>query len=222
MDPERERARSIVRRLARAYGSGHPARPSPQRRPPLDELILTLLSQNTSDVNRDRAWDSMRARFVTWEHVARARTSSLEAAIRIGGLAKTKAPRIKAVLREVRAREGSISLERLGSLSGDEVVTYLTSLPGIGAKTAACVLAFSLERPVLPVDTHVARIAQRLGVVPARTSPERVQERLEHLIAPRSRIGAHLDLIAHGRSTCTAQRPACERCVLRDLCPFPA
>lgn len=188
----------------------------------MDELILTLLSQNTSDINRDRAWESLRARFPTWDQVARARTATLEAAITIGGLAKTKAPRIKAVLAEVRAREGVMSLDRLASLPDDQIVDYLTSLPGIGAKTAACVLAFSLGRPRLPVDTHVARIAERLGLVAAGTPAHRVQAALEALVPPAARVEAHLDLIAHGRSVCVAQRPACQACMLRDLCPFPA
>ena len=127
--------------------------------------------------------------------------------------------RIKAVLAEVRTREGALSLERLRDLPDDEVVDYLTSLPGIGTKTAACVLAFSLQRPALPVDTHVARIAQRLGLVEPKASADAIQALLEGLLPPRSRLDAHLDLIAHGRATCTARRPACSACVVADVCP---
>lgn len=217
--PERRRAREIVRRLARAYGRGHPARPRPKRRGPLEELIFTVLSQNTSDVNRDRAWAEMRARYPTWEDVTRAPVRQLAASIATGGLANTKAPRIRAILREVRSREGRLSLARLRRLPDDEARAYLRTLPGIGPKTVACVLAFSLGRPALPVDTHVHRVATRLGLVDARATPERAQGILEALIPPPQRVDAHLDFIAHGRTTCRAQSPACEACVLLDLCP---
>lgn len=223
----RKRAAEVVRRLVRAYPAGHPARPDAapaSRKPPspLEELIFTLLSQNTSDLNRDRAWASMRRRYPTWEAVAAARTPSLAASIRIGGLADTKAPRIKAVLAEVRRREGTYSLERLRSLGDEEVRSYLTSLPGIGPKTAACVLAFSLGRHRLPVDTHVHRVARRLGLAASKATPEQTQDELEALIPGPQRVPAHVTLIAHGRTTCTAQRPRCGDCVLADLCPSAA
>jgi endonuclease-3 len=219
--PERLRAAAleIVRRLARAYGRGHAARPRPKRRDPLEELIFTVLSQNTSDVNRDRAWAEMRARYPAWDDVLRAPTARLASSIASGGLANTKAPRIRAILREVRSREGRLSLGRLRRLPDVEVRDYLRSLPGIGPKTVACVMAFALGRPALPVDTHVHRVATRLGLVDARATPERAQGRLEELIPPPQRVDAHLDLIAHGRTTCRAQSPACEACVLLDLCP---
>lgn len=216
---ERRRARTIVRRLARAYGGAHPMRPAPRRRDPLAELILTVLSQNTSDVNRDRAWSALKARYPTWDAVLGARTSALAATIKPGGLANTKAPRIKTILREVLDREGRLSLARLRRMPDDEVVAYLTTLPGIGVKTAACVLAFSLDRPTLPVDTHVARIAVRLGLAGPRDPIARIQERLEALITQAQRKDAHLDLIAHGRAVCRAQRPTCGSCMLSDLCP---
>lgn len=215
-----ERVAEILRRLARAYGPGHSARPVPKRRDPLEELIFTVLSQNTSDTNRDRAWRSLRTRFPTWKAMMDARPAALATAIKTGGLANTKAPRIRAILREVARREGRPSLARLRRLPDADVRDYLVSLPGIGPKTAACVLAFSLARPALPVDTHVHRIARRLGL--AGGSAERAQEALEALVPPRARVEAHLDLIAHGRTTCRAQRPACRDCVLRDLCPSAA
>lgn len=161
----------------------------------------------------------MRARYPRWDAVARAPVRSLERAIAIGGLAATKAPRIKEILRAVRAREGGYDLSRLATMPDDEVVAYLTALPGIGAKTAACVLAFSLGRPVLPVDTHVARIAVRLGLADPRAPADAIQRTLEDLLAPAARVPAHLDLIAHGRATCRAQRPLCEACPVADLCP---
>lgn len=228
MAPVRKRASEIVRRLLRAYPAGHPARPdaapvSSKEPAPLEELIFTLLSQNTSDVNRDRAWTSMRRSYPTWEAVAKARTPALVNAIKIGGLADTKAPRIKAVLAEVKRREGAYSLERLRKINDDEKVReYLVSLPGIGPKTAACVLAFSLGRERLPVDTHVHRVARRLELAEPKATPEQTQAALEALIPGPKRIPVHVTLIAHGRTTCTAQRPRCGACPLADLCPSAA
>jgi endonuclease III len=182
-------------------------------------LIFTVLSQNTSDVNRDRAWASMRGAFPTWNDVLAAPVAKLEDSIRMGGLAKTKAPRIQAILREILDREGRLSISMLRRKSDDEVVEYLSTLPGIGPKTVACVLAFSLERPVLPVDTHVYRIGERLGFYPPRTREREAQRVYESLVEPADRVETHVSLIAHGRTTCAALRPACERCVLADLCP---
>lgn len=216
---ERSRASQIVRRLKRTYPAGHPARPGAKATDPLSELIFTVLSQNTSDVNRDRAWASMKKAFPTWRSLLAARVPDLERAIAVGGLARTKAPRIQAILREVIEREGRPSLARLKRLNDEEVVAYLESLPGIGPKTIACVLAFSLERPRLPVDTHVHRVGTRLGFFGPRTSSREAQAALESVVAEPDRVGTHLALIAHGRTTCTSQRPACERCVLADLCP---
>ncbi|MGH2728129.1 MAG: endonuclease III domain-containing protein [Actinomycetota bacterium] len=216
---ERARASQIVRRLLRAYPSSHPARPSGKQRDPLSELIFTTLSQNTSDVNRDRAWASMKREFPTWREVLAAPTAALERAIAVGGLAKTKAPRIQAILREVIDREGRPSLARLRRMPDDEVAAYLETLPGIGPKTIACVLAFSLERPRLPVDTHVHRVGSRLGFFDVRAKDRAAQAAIEAAVPEKNRVETHLALIAHGRTTCTAQRPACDRCVLADLCP---
>ena len=189
------------------------------KRDPLAELIFTVLSQNTSDVNRDRAWSSMKRAFPRWEDVLAARPRDLEAAIKMGGLAKTKAPRIQAILREIVEREGKPSLATLRKKSDDDVVAYLATLPGIGPKTVACVLAFSLDRPVLPVDTHVHRVGGRLRLFPPKTREAEAQRALEALVPPAKRVDTHVALIAHGRTTCSALRPACERCVLADLCP---
>lgn len=180
--------------------------------------MFTVLSQNTSDTNRDRAWASLRKRFPSWKSVLAATDAQLAQAIAIGGLANTKAPRIKAILREVIDREGRPSLARLHRMDDQEVREYLRSLPGIGPKTVACVLAFSLGRPALPVDTHVHRVTQRLGLT-SGGSPERAQATLEALVPQERQVETHLNLIAHGRTTCRAHRPACDRCVLLDLCP---
>jgi len=209
--------------LLREYPPDHPARPRGTHPDPLDELIFTVLSQNTSDVNRDRAWASMKRAFPRWSDVLAARPEALEASIRMGGLAKTKAPRIQAILREILEREGRISLSKLNRMSDGEVAEYLGGLPGIGPKTIACVLAFSsLERPVLPVDTHVYRIGERLRLYPPKTREIEAQSAYEALVPPAKRIETHVSLIAHGRTTCTAQRPACGRCVIADLCPSAA
>jgi endonuclease III len=217
--PAPARAPEIVRRLREEYSSGHPSRPVPERRDPLRELIFTVLSQNTSDVNRDRAWTSMRAAFPAWKDVLAARPARLAASIASGGLSNVKAPRIQAILREVLDREGRLSLARLKRMPDHEAAAYLRTLPGIGPKTVACVLAFSLGRPRMPVDTHVHRVAGRLGLVGARSSPERAQEELETVIPAEDRLDSHVTLIAHGRAVCRASRPDCERCVLYDLCP---
>jgi endonuclease-3 len=212
-----------VRRLLREYPPDHPARPRGTHPDPLDELIFTVLSQNTSDVNRDRAWASMKRAFPRWSDVVAARTGELEESIRMGGLAKTKAPRIQAILREIGEREGKISLAKLSRMSDEEIADYLGTLPGIGPKTIACVLAFSsLERPVLPVDTHVYRIGERLRLYPSKTKEIDAQRTYESLVPPGKRVETHVSLIAHGRTTCTALRPACGRCVIADLCPSAA
>jgi endonuclease-3 len=213
--PDQRTVREIHRRLKRAHGPLDP----PRRLDPLEELVLTILSQNTSDVNRDRAWTALRARFPTWESLAGARPAGVVATIRPGGLANTKAPRIVAVLREIREREGGFDLAWMRDASDQEVTEYLTSLPGVGPKTAACVLAFSLDRPALPVDTHVYRVASRLGFLPPGASSARAHQVLHDLVPARLRVPMHVGLIRHGRTICKSGRPRCEVCPLQDLCP---
>jgi endonuclease III len=181
--------------------------------------VLTILSQNTSDVNSSRAYAAMRDRYPTWEALASARTADLVRAIRSGGLANTKAPRILAVLREIREREGGFDLSWMLDASDQEVAEYLTSLPGVGPKSAAVVLAFSLGRAALPVDTHVHRVAGRLGLVPPKATAVKAQIALERVVPPTLRVSMHVGLIRHGRQICRAGRPRCEECPLRDLCP---
>lgn len=207
--------REVHRRLVRAFGPLDP----PRRRDPIEELILTVLSQNTSDVNRDRAFAALRERFPTWEVLAEARPEEVADAIRPGGLANTKAPRLLAILREIRQREGSLDLGWLRDALDEEVRTYLMSLPGVGPKTAACVLAFSLGRPALPVDTHVFRVAGRLEYLPSRATTGAAHAILEDLVPPKLRVTMHVGLIRLGREICKAGRPLCEECPLRDLCP---
>lgn len=218
-DPARtatpRRVRAILARLQERYGELAP----PRAVDPLDELILTVLSQHTSDVNADRAFTSLRAAFPDWERVAEAPTSAVADAIRSGGLADTKAPRIQVVLEEVRLREGRFDLSRLRTMSDDEVRGYLTSLPGIGPKTAAVVLSFALGRDAIPVDTHVHRVATRLGLVPTKVSAEKADRLLHELVPEGLRTPLHVALIRLGREICKAPTPRCRQCPLNDLCP---
>ena len=209
------RVRAILRRLERRFGQLSPPRASD----PLDELILTVLSQHTSDVNADRAFTSLRTAFPTWGQVASAPEAALADAIRSGGLANTKAPRIQAILGEVYEREGAYDLSRLRDLADAEARAYLTSLPGIGPKTAAVVLSFALGRDTIPVDTHVHRAARRLGLVPAKASAERADRLLHDLVPDGIRTSLHVGLIRLGREICKAPTPRCALCPLKDLCP---
>lgn len=211
----RSRLRTIARRLARAYGDA----PAPRRLPPLDELILTILSQNTNDTNRDRAYADLRRTFPTWGDVADAPIPAIARAIRSGGLAPTKAPRIKAVLRDLRADGVTLDDRALRDLDDAALWDRLVGLPGVGPKTAACVLLFSLDRPFFPVDTHIHRLSIRLGLVPAKATAIATQAALQPAIAPADVYPAHLNLIRHGRHVCLARRPICSACVLVDLCP---
>jgi endonuclease-3 len=161
----------------------------------------------------------MRERYPTWEELASARTADLVRTIRPGGLANVKAPRILAVLREIRDREGGFRLSWMDEAADRKIFDYLTSLPGVGPKTAACVLAFSLGRPALPVDTHVHRVAGRLGLIPPGATAVQAMAALERAVPSRLRISMHVGLIRHGREVCKAGRPLCEVCPLRDLCP---
>lgn len=213
--PDPSTVREIHRRLRRAFGPLDP----PRRWDPLDELILTVLSQNTTDVNRDRAWEALRARYPTWEALAAARPAEVARTIKVGGLSNVKAPRILAVVREIRVREGGFDLTWMGEASDEEVTEYLTSLPGVGPKTAACVLAFSLGRPALPVDTHVHRVATRLGFFAPGTTAAKAHALIAEAVSPRLRVSMHVGLIRLGREICKAGRPRCEICPLQDLCP---
>jgi endonuclease III len=209
------RVRAITRRLERRFGELVPPRASD----PLDELILTVLSQHTSDVNADRAFASLRAAYPTWDAVVAAPEASLADTIRSGGLANTKAPRIQAILREVHDREHAFDLSRLRDLPDAEARAYLTSLPGIGPKTAAVVLSFALGRDAIPVDTHVHRVARRLGLVPPEATAEQADRLLHDLVPDGLRTRLHVGLIRLGREICKAPTPRCNVCPLKDLCP---
>jgi len=209
------RLRQIAGRLRRAYGEP----PPPRRLPPLDELVLTILSQNTNDTNRDRAYADLRRTFPTWDDVADAPIGAIARAIRSGGLAPTKSPRIKAVLRAIRDRGLPLDDRALRRIRHDRLWELLVGLPGVGPKTAACVLLFSLDRPYFPVDTHVHRVSIRLGLVPPKSGAVAAQNALQAIIPPADVYEVHMNLIRHGRHVCVAQRPICSECVLADLCP---
>ena len=185
----------------------------------MSELVRTILSQNTSDTNSGRAFSRLVARFPTWESLLGADPTAIAEAIRVGGLAGVKAPRIKAIVEEVWARLGSFDLPFLAEMPLEEAKAWLRSLPGVGPKTAACVLLFALGRPALPVDTHVYRVAKRLGLVPPRVGAEEAHGLLEGILAPDEVYPFHMSLIQHGRRICKAQRPLCPQCVLAHGCP---
>lgn len=205
----------IIERLDAEYGT-LPWRPSGD---PVAELVLTLLSQNTSDSNSGRAFIRLLNAFPDYESLLDADVKRIEKAIQPGGLAPTKAPRLQAMLREVWSRRGSLDLEFLADMPLDEAREWLTSLPGVGKKTAACVLLFALGRPALPVDTHVHRVAKRLGLVPEKSTPDQATDLLEAMLKPKQVYQFHIQLIKHGRRTCSARNPKCDECPLASGCP---
>jgi endonuclease-3 len=223
--PPQARLPLILRRLDRTYGRPAHARGGD----PLDSLIGTLLSQNTTDVNSDKAFQRLKERFPTWQDVMAARASSIAAAIRPGGLGDVKSRRIKQILRQIEEDRGRLDLGFLRRMSVPEARHYLTSLPGVGPKTAACVLLFSLGRAAFPVDTHVLRVSKRLGLLPPKTTLEQAHVIYAEMLdsAGPSRKGweadrmlaLHLGLIRHGREICVARRPRCDICPLFELCP---
>ena len=215
----RERVAVVLDRLGERYD--HPSWSAP-RLDATAELVLTILSQNTSDINSARAFERLRAGYPTWDAVLAAPTDELVEVIRLGGLANVKAPRIQSVLAEVRdaTAPAPFDLSFLGTMPLAEAKAWLGRLPGIGPKTAAIVLLFAFGRPALPVDTHVFRVASRLGLLPPKTDVVRAHDILEASLEPDEVYPFHVELIRHGREVCHAQRPACEICPLRDMCVY--
>jgi len=217
-----ESAGGLAQRLHAAL-LAHYGVPAPkERRDPLSELVVTILSQNTSDTNTARAYAELRHRFPTWEAVRDAPAEAVADAIRVGGLANVKAPRIKRILDELYQERGELSLDFLADLDTDEARHYLESMDGVGPKTAACVLLFSLHKPAMPVDTHVHRVALRIGLVPPGTSAEKAHTLLEELLPPEAYYPFHLNMIRHGRTICHAARPDCDACPLGAFCAYDA
>lgn len=217
-DPDRRaQLRTVVAILDEAYGRPELA----PRFPPVDELVYTVLSQNTSDVNTDRTFAALKARYPRWSLARDAAPEDIERTIALGGLAHTKAPRIKAILQAISTRTGEPDLAELGDMTDEQAQAYLTGLSGIGPKTAACVLLFALGRPVMPVDTHVQRVARRLDLLDAGVTAEQAHPILTRLAGPRPEdiYAAHVDFVRHGRRICHARRPACPECPLAPICP---
>src|SRR6266487_2100375 len=214
--PGARQIRTVHSRLRTSQGP-FAAKP---RLPIIDELVATVLSQHTSDVNSERAFARLKELFPSWEQVADAPAEQIADAIRCGGIADQKARRIRQLLAAIEDSEGSIDLRRLHDVDDESAQTYLLSLPGVGPKTAACVLAFAMGRAAFPVDTHVHRVAARLGWIPASATADRAHRVLAPRVPPEIRYDLHLAMISHGRRVCRAQRPRCAECVLRDLCPY--
>lgn len=216
--PARARVRAIRDALRSIYGT-------PRAEPhghPIAELILTVLSQSTNDRNRDVAYFAMRERFPTWEAARDAPVDELEQAIRPGGISRIKSARIKAILQAITVTSppgAGLSLDWLSSLSVPEAQDYLCALPGVGRKTAACVLLFALGMRDMPVDTHVSRVATRLGLLRPGAPFDEQHDAMLALTAPGEELELHLNLLRHGRRTCHARRPECGDCVLARLCP---
>jgi endonuclease-3 len=213
----RAKARKICAALEAAYGV--PAWGGTL--PPVDELISTILSQNTNDANRDRAFRALRSAFPSWEDVLRAPVADVVAAIRPAGLGPQKGPRIQSVLYTIQKARGRIELDFLRGRPPEDVRAWLCRLPGVGPKTAAIVMLFALGLPAFPVDTHVHRVTGRLGLRPERMTADAAHEHLAGLFDPDRYASAHLNLIRLGREVCRARKPDCPRCPLRRMCPYP-
>lgn len=190
------------------------------RRDPLEELVMTILSQNTSDRNSGRAYRALRQAFPDWQALIDAPTEAVYVVIRPAGLGNVKAPRIQQTLRRIQERTGALSLDLLDAMPLEEARRWLTSLDGIGPKTAACVLLFALGRPALPVDTHVHRVSLRLGLIAPKVSAEQAHSLLESALEPEQVYPFHLNMIQHGRLICHARGPECGRCPLAGVCAY--
>ena len=206
----------VHQRLLDAYGE-------PTWRPHMDavsELVSTILSQNTNDVNRDVAFDRLRSQLPTWEDVRDVDVDAVIEAIRPAGLANQKGPRIQEALRLITRERGELDLDFLADWPVDEAKDWLCSIKGVGPKTAAIVLLFALGRPAFPVDTHVHRVTKRLGLIGPKVSREKAHVELEQLVPEENYYPFHLNLIRHGRRVCSSRNPECAECSLRDLCDF--
>jgi endonuclease-3 len=211
-----QKAQDVNRRLLTFYGK--PTWRDPLQ--PLDELVSTILSQNTNDRNRDVAFNALRQRFPTWEEVRDAEPGAVVDAIRPAGLANTKGPRIQSVLRQIMAERGQLDLNFLRALPSDQAHAWLLRFHGVGPKTAAIVLQFALDKPAFPVDTHIYRVSGRLGLRPPKMNVEQAHLHLSRLFPPEDYGPVHLNLIRLGREVCHPRKPACEQCPLNDTCDF--
>lgn len=186
---------------------------------PISELVAVILSQNTSDANSGRAFDSLRSKFSTWEEVAHADVVSIEQSIKSGGLSRIKAARIKNILQTIMNENGSLNLDFINKLPLDQARKWLDALPGVGPKTVACVLLFAFGKPVFPVDTHVFRVSKRLGLISNGVSVNRAHEILGEIVPAEEVYQLHMNMVQHGRKICKSQRPNCNACILKTICP---
>jgi endonuclease-3 len=216
MSSPTERALLIHQSLLAFYGEPIWRNPLP----PVDELVSTILSQNTNDINRDRAFNALCAQFPTWEDVRDAPVEHVIECIRVAGLANQKGPRLQQVLRQITQERGSLDLAFLGDLPLEEARTWLMKFNGVGPKTAAIVLCFSLGRPAFPVDTHVYRVTGRIGLRPENLSVEDAHPYLEGIFPPETYYAAHLNIIRLGREICHARKPDCQACPVYSACDF--
>ena len=192
-------------------------------RDPLDGLVLIILSQATNDINCDRAFSSLKAKFPTWDEVLEAPLAEVIEAIRSGGLANQKAARIQQLLREMKDETGALDLSWMHDAPADEIRTYLAKFHGVGPKTIACVLVFFLDKPAFPVDTHVHRVTKRLGWIRAQAGAEEAHKVLETAVPDECKLDLHVNLISHGRFVCRADGnggPRCGECFLKKLCAY--
>lgn len=211
-----ERALDVHQKLISFYGDPIWRNPLPA----IDELVSTILSQNTNDVNRDKAFDSLRARFPTWEQVRDAPEAEVIDAVRIAGLGNQKGPRIQKVLQAIQAERGNLDLSFLKDMPLEDARNWLTKFNGVGPKTAAIVLCFSLGIPAFPVDTHVYRVTGRIGLRPMAINVENAHPYLESIFPPETYYAGHLNIIRLGREVCHARKPDCAACPLRDVCDY--
>ena len=217
-DRLRKKTARVARALEKSLGTPRQSSVLPS---PLGMLVATILSQNTNDKNSHRAYLSLRKEFSSWERAAAAPLRKLKAAIRTGGMANQKAPRIKNILHGTRERYGKFDLSSLRTKSNDDAIAELTEFPGVGAKTASCVLLFSLGRDVFPVDTHVHRICTRLGLVPSKGTPEKTFELMRKRVPRGKAYSFHTNLIRFGRRVCRSTAPICGICPLYGECVYP-
>jgi len=214
----RAKALEVHRRLLGAYGEP----PPPSSRDPLDALVLTILSQNTNDRLRDMAFRRLREALPLWDMVRDAPVETIGQAIQVAGLWKQKAARIKEALQRITAERGALTLDFLRELPTEDARRYLRSFNGVGPKTAAIILLFTLDMPAFPVDTHVHRVTRRLGLIPDGTGREKAHALLEAILPPETYYAFHINVIRHGRAVCAARRPRCAECPLRDVCDYGA
>ena len=210
------RAANVHETLLEYYGDPEWRNPLP----PMDELVSTILSQNTNDINRDRAFNALRSKYPSWEEVRDAAESDVIDAIRPAGLANQKGPRIQAILHTITDQNDSLDMDFLFDLSAEDAQQWLMNFNGVGPKTAAIVLQFSLNKPAFPVDTHIYRVSGRIGLRSSKMNAEKAHKHLAELFTPASYYAAHLNIIRLGREICQARKPKCSQCPLADQCDY--